>query len=65
MDYSFNDEVIVFLFSNTGLQPQGHVQTLLNMVEFGMDSQEAVDAPRYKPARDYTALVKYRTLAAR
>lgn len=28
-------------------QPQGHVQTFLNMAEFGMDSQEALDAPRF------------------
>ena len=29
-------------------QPQAHVQMLLNMVEFGMDIQEAIDAPRFR-----------------
>ncbi|AWW74035.1 gamma-glutamyltransferase [Erythrobacter sp. KY5] len=29
-----------------GMQPQGHVQVLINMVDFGMDIQEAGDAAR-------------------
>ena len=30
------------------MQPQGHVQVLLNIVEFGMDVQEAIDAARFR-----------------
>ena len=30
------------------MQPQGHVQVLSNMVDFGMDIQEAIEAPRFR-----------------
>ncbi|MBH62980.1 MAG: gamma-glutamyltransferase [Alphaproteobacteria bacterium] len=30
------------------MQPQGHLQVASNMIDFGMDSQQALDAPRFK-----------------
>jgi gamma-glutamyltranspeptidase / glutathione hydrolase len=38
------------------MQPQGHVQVLLNMIEFGMNVQEAGEAPRFRHTSNGLAL---------
>jgi len=42
------------VFGVTGgqFQPQGHVQVLVNLLEHGMEPQQALDAPRYRLEED-------------
>ncbi len=40
------------------MQPQGHMQLLLNILVFGMDVQEAIDAPRFRHLEDYRVLIE-------
>ncbi|MFC3959946.1 gamma-glutamyltransferase family protein [Halovivax cerinus] len=42
------------------MQPQGHVQVLSNVVDYGMGLQEALDAPRWRVREDGTLGVEER-----
>ncbi len=39
---------VSFGLTGGGMQPQGHVQIVMNIVDFGMNLQEAGDAPRIR-----------------
>ena len=44
-------------------QPMGHVQIVLNMLDYGMDVQQAIDAPRFF-FEDEQTVVEHRTKAS-
>ena len=42
------------------MQPQGHVQVVMNHIDFAMDPQQALDAPRFQWMRDGSLTVESR-----
>ncbi len=47
------------------MQPQGHVQVLVNLIDFGMNVQEAGEAPRFRHTANGVALESAISLDAR
>ena len=40
------------------MQPQGHLQVVLNLIDYGMNPQAALDAPRWRFEKDNSVLVE-------
>ncbi|MDH3515086.1 MAG: gamma-glutamyltransferase family protein, partial [Gammaproteobacteria bacterium] len=50
------DDILCFGVMGGDYQPMGHVYVLTNWLDFGLDLQEAIDAPRFQPGGGVVAL---------
>ena len=57
-DAAGEEPYMAFGVMGAAMQPQGHVQVLLNMLLFGVDPQQAADAARFRHMADVQVLVE-------
>ena len=58
-----DDDWMAFGVMGGYMQPQGHVQVISNMVDYGMGPQQALDAPRWRYREEGTLAVEERLSA--
>ena len=58
MVFKDNQLFMSFGVMGGGIQPQGHVQVLVNLIDLGMSLQQAIDAPRYRYVKGRDVLLE-------
>src|SRR5215216_4273097 len=58
MVFKDNELFMSFGVMGGGIQPQGHVQVLVNIIDLGMGLQQAIDAPRYRYMKERDVLLE-------
>jgi gamma-glutamyltranspeptidase/glutathione hydrolase len=59
--FALQDGQPLFSFGVMGghMQPQGHLQVLIRMVDYGMNPQAALDAPRWYLGQDFSLALEH------
>jgi gamma-glutamyltranspeptidase/glutathione hydrolase len=60
-----HDAMMSFGVASGDMQPQGHLQTIVRMLDYDQQPQAACDAPRWKVNRDFSIDIDRRSIGTR